>query len=117
MWRRQNADEAIAAMKRGTSLRILLGAAAQLRSLLPKPPSVLGVTIPRWPCEDEALVDCREACHTVTAKRLRQASAHVHARAPDPDRGKTGRDEQALGVDRGRRGPAPTTIQLAGSVR
>jgi hypothetical protein len=49
MWRRQNADEAIAAMKRGTSLRILLGAAVQLRSLLPKPPSILGVTIPPWP--------------------------------------------------------------------
>jgi mannose-6-phosphate isomerase-like protein (cupin superfamily) len=56
MWRRQGAREEIVAMTPGVCLTIPLGTHFQFRSLGDEPLAAVGVTMPPWPGEDEAVV-------------------------------------------------------------
>jgi mannose-6-phosphate isomerase-like protein (cupin superfamily) len=54
MWRRGGTNEAITALRPGTSLVIPVGTSFQFRSEDGEPLIVLGVTMPPWPGPDEA---------------------------------------------------------------
>ncbi|GAC1336087.1 MAG: hypothetical protein NVSMB26_22060 [Beijerinckiaceae bacterium] len=54
MWRKQGAREEIVMLEGGVSLTIPLGTAFQFRSLGPEPLTMVAVTMPPWPGEDEA---------------------------------------------------------------
>lgn len=54
MWRRQDDREEIAALAPGTCLTIPVGTAFQFRSVGPGPLTIVAVTMPPWPDDDEA---------------------------------------------------------------
>ena len=54
MWRRQDGREEIAALAPGTCLTIPVGTAFQFRSVGPEPLTIVAVTMPPWPDDDEA---------------------------------------------------------------
>jgi len=56
MWRRQGAREEVVAVERGVCLTIPLGTHFQFRSLGDEPLAALGVTMPPWPGEGEAVL-------------------------------------------------------------
>lgn len=56
MWRRQGPREEIVALEPGVCLTIPLGAHFQFRALADGPLRVLGVTMPPWPGQDEAVL-------------------------------------------------------------
>lgn len=56
MWRRQGPREEFVALEPGVCLTIPLGAHFQFRALADGPLRVLGVTMPPWPGQDEAVV-------------------------------------------------------------
>jgi mannose-6-phosphate isomerase-like protein (cupin superfamily) len=56
MWRKQNGNEEIVPLEAGICLTIPLGTHFQFRSLGHEPLAVLGVTVPPWPGEGEAVV-------------------------------------------------------------
>ena len=57
VWRRQNGQpEIVVPVESGVCLTIPLGTHFQLRALGAEPLSVLGVTMPPWPGDDEAIV-------------------------------------------------------------
>ena len=56
MWRQQDGREQIVALEAGVCLTIPLGTRFQFRSLGDAPLAALGVTMPPWPGEDEAVV-------------------------------------------------------------
>jgi mannose-6-phosphate isomerase-like protein (cupin superfamily) len=55
MWRRQGAREETVAVEAGVCLTIPLGTRFQFRSLGPGPLAAVGVTLPPWPGEGEAI--------------------------------------------------------------
>ena len=55
MWRRQGDREEVVAVEPGVCLTIPLGTHFQLRSLGDEPLAALGVTMPPWPGEGEAV--------------------------------------------------------------
>jgi mannose-6-phosphate isomerase-like protein (cupin superfamily) len=56
MWRRQGEREEIVALERGVCIAIPLGTHFQFRSFGPEPLAAVGVTMPPWPGEGEAIV-------------------------------------------------------------
>jgi mannose-6-phosphate isomerase-like protein (cupin superfamily) len=56
MWRRQHGREEIVAFEPGVCLTIPLGTEFQFRSRADEPLAAVGVTMPPWPGEDEAIV-------------------------------------------------------------
>jgi mannose-6-phosphate isomerase-like protein (cupin superfamily) len=56
MWRRQGAREEIVGLEPGVCLTIPLGTRFQFRALGPEPLAALGVTLPPWPGDGEAIV-------------------------------------------------------------
>jgi len=56
MWRKQNEREEVVPVDPGVCLTIPLGTHFQFRSFGYEPLSALGVTMPRWPGEGEAIV-------------------------------------------------------------
>jgi len=56
MWRTQNGQEIIVPVESGVCLTIPLGTHFQFRSLGTEPLSALGVTMPPWPGEGEAII-------------------------------------------------------------
>ena len=57
MWRRQDGHpESIVAVESGVCLTIPLGTHFQFRALGPEPLAAIGVTMPPWPGEGEAVV-------------------------------------------------------------
>ena len=56
MWRQQDGHTAIVDVRPGVCLTIPLGTHFQFRSLGPEPLAAIGVTMPPWPGEDEAIV-------------------------------------------------------------
>lgn len=56
MWRRKNDHEEIVAIEAGECLTIPLGTIFQFRSFGYEPLAAIGVTMPPWPGEGEALV-------------------------------------------------------------
>jgi mannose-6-phosphate isomerase-like protein (cupin superfamily) len=54
MWRKQAEREEIVALHAGVSLTIPLGTAFQFRSFGPEPLTMVAITMPPWPGEDEA---------------------------------------------------------------
>jgi mannose-6-phosphate isomerase-like protein (cupin superfamily) len=56
MWRKQGDREEIVPVEQGVCLTIPLGTHFQFRSFGPEPLAAVGVTMPPWPGEDEALV-------------------------------------------------------------
>jgi len=55
MWRKSDEQEETVRMEPGVSLTIPLGTRFQIRSLGPGPLSVVAITMPPWPGEDEAV--------------------------------------------------------------
>ena len=55
MWRRQGEKEEVAALVPGTCLTVPLGTHFQFRAAGPAPLSAVGVTMPPWPGDDEAI--------------------------------------------------------------
>ena len=55
MWRKQGAQEEVVALEPGTCLTIPLGTHFQFRAFDSGPLVALGVTMPPWPGEDEAI--------------------------------------------------------------
>ncbi len=55
MWRRLGAQEEIVALGPGTSLSLPVGTSFQFRCDGPAPLVAIGVTMPPWPGEDEAV--------------------------------------------------------------
>ena len=55
MWRKQDRREEIVAVESGVCLTIPLGTQFQFRSLGDEPLTVIGVTMPPWPGEGEAV--------------------------------------------------------------
>lgn len=55
MWRRQGACEEVVAVEPGVCLTIPLGTHFQFRSFGPGPLAAIGVTMPPWPGEGEAV--------------------------------------------------------------
>ncbi len=55
MWRSQDGRVEIMQLGAGTSLSIPLGTAFQFRSFGPEPLTAVGVTMPPWPGDDEAI--------------------------------------------------------------
>jgi mannose-6-phosphate isomerase-like protein (cupin superfamily) len=55
MWRRLGADEAIVDLAPGTSVTIPVGTAFQFRADGPEPLAAVGVTMPPWPGDGEAV--------------------------------------------------------------
>jgi mannose-6-phosphate isomerase-like protein (cupin superfamily) len=55
MWRRQGAREEIVPVEAGICLTIPLGTQFQLRSFADEPLAAVGVTMPPWPGEGEAM--------------------------------------------------------------
>lgn len=56
MWRRQGGREEIVAVERGVCITIPLGTHFQFRSFGPEPLAAVGVTMPPWPGEGEAVI-------------------------------------------------------------
>jgi mannose-6-phosphate isomerase-like protein (cupin superfamily) len=56
MWRRQGDSEAVVPLAPGVNLTIPVGTAFQFRSIGPEPLRVVGVTMPPWPGENEAVI-------------------------------------------------------------
>ena len=56
MWRQMDDDEDIVHLNAGMCLTIPLGTQFQFRTMGTKPLQALGVTMPPWPGEDEAVV-------------------------------------------------------------
>jgi mannose-6-phosphate isomerase-like protein (cupin superfamily) len=56
MWRSQDGHEDVVSIGPGTCLTIPLGTAFQFRSLAGDPLSVVAVTMPPWPGDDEAVL-------------------------------------------------------------
>jgi mannose-6-phosphate isomerase-like protein (cupin superfamily) len=56
MWRQQDGHAAIVDVHPGICLTIPLGTHFQFRCLGPEPLAAVGVTMPPWPGEDEAIV-------------------------------------------------------------
>jgi mannose-6-phosphate isomerase-like protein (cupin superfamily) len=56
MWRSQDGHEEVVAIGPGTCLTIPLGTMFQFRSLRKEPLSVVAVTMPPWPGDDEAVL-------------------------------------------------------------
>jgi mannose-6-phosphate isomerase-like protein (cupin superfamily)/predicted enzyme related to lactoylglutathione lyase len=56
MWRRQGQREEAVALESGTCLTIPMGTQFQFRAAPAEPLSVVAVTMPRWPGDDEAVV-------------------------------------------------------------
>lgn len=56
MWRSKDAHEEIVTLEPGTSISIPVGASFQFRSLGPGPFCAVGVTMPPWPGDDEAVM-------------------------------------------------------------
>jgi mannose-6-phosphate isomerase-like protein (cupin superfamily) len=56
MWRRQNGEETIVPVDPGVCLTIPLGTEFQFRSYGHEPLAAIGVTMPPWPGEGEAVV-------------------------------------------------------------
>jgi mannose-6-phosphate isomerase-like protein (cupin superfamily) len=56
MWRASGGDAAVVDLRRGACLTIPVGTRFQFRSVGPGPLAVVGVTMPPWPGEDEAIV-------------------------------------------------------------
>jgi mannose-6-phosphate isomerase-like protein (cupin superfamily) len=56
MWRRQDGQAQIVAVQPGTCLTIPLGTHFQFRAFGSEPLSAIGVTMPPWPGDDEAVV-------------------------------------------------------------
>jgi mannose-6-phosphate isomerase-like protein (cupin superfamily) len=56
MWRRQAGREEIVPVESGVCVTIPLGTQFQFRSLGPDPLAAIGVTMPPWPGESEAVV-------------------------------------------------------------
>ena len=55
MWREQEGDDQVVEVYPGVCLTIPLGTRFQFRSLGPEPLAAVGVTMPPWPGEDEAV--------------------------------------------------------------
>ncbi len=55
MWRKQGEQATVTAVFAGTCLTIPLGTHFQFRSLGPEPLAAIGVTMPPWPLEGDAL--------------------------------------------------------------
>jgi mannose-6-phosphate isomerase-like protein (cupin superfamily) len=55
MWRRQDGTERAVDLRAGTALTIPVGTAFQFRNTGRVPLAVVGVTMPPWPGEDEAM--------------------------------------------------------------
>jgi mannose-6-phosphate isomerase-like protein (cupin superfamily) len=55
LWRRAEADEEIIDLEPGVSLTIPVRTHFQFRSVGPDPLEIIGVTLPRWPGDGEAL--------------------------------------------------------------
>jgi len=55
MWRKQNDREEVVAVEPGVCLTIPLGTHFQFRSFGDEPLAALGVTMPPWPGEEEAI--------------------------------------------------------------
>jgi len=55
MWRRQGARDEVVAVQAGVCLTIPLGTQFQFRSLGAEPLAAVGVTMPPWPGDDEAV--------------------------------------------------------------
>jgi mannose-6-phosphate isomerase-like protein (cupin superfamily) len=55
MWRRLGDDEAVVDLAPGTSLTIPVGTAFQFRADGPEPLAAVGVTMPPWPGDGEAV--------------------------------------------------------------
>jgi mannose-6-phosphate isomerase-like protein (cupin superfamily) len=56
MWRKQEETEEVVALTPGTSLSIPLGTSFQFRTTGTKPFAAVGVTMPSWPGQDEAVL-------------------------------------------------------------
>jgi mannose-6-phosphate isomerase-like protein (cupin superfamily) len=56
MWRKQGAHSEVVELEAGTCLTIPLGTHFQFRAYGYKPLSAIGVTMPSWPGEEEAVV-------------------------------------------------------------
>jgi mannose-6-phosphate isomerase-like protein (cupin superfamily) len=56
MWRKQGEREEIVRLDAGVSLTIPLGTHFQFRSFGPDPLAAVGVTMPPWPGEEEAIL-------------------------------------------------------------
>ena len=56
MWRRQGEGEEVVAVERGVCITIPLGTHFQFRSFGPEPLGAVGVTMPPWPGEGEAVI-------------------------------------------------------------
>lgn len=56
MWRSKHGHEEIVTLEPGTSISIPVGTAFQFRSLGPGPFCAVGVTMPPWPGDDEAVM-------------------------------------------------------------
>lgn len=56
MWRKQGDQEEIVSVEAGVCLTIPLGTHFQFRSFGPDPLAAIGVTMPPWPGDDEAVV-------------------------------------------------------------
>ena len=56
MWRRLGTQEAVVPMETGVCLTIPLGTHFQFRAFGYEPLSAIGVTIPPWPAEGEAVI-------------------------------------------------------------
>jgi mannose-6-phosphate isomerase-like protein (cupin superfamily) len=56
MWRRQDGREEMVELRRGTCLTLPLGTAFQFRSTDERPLTALGVTMPPWPGDGEAVI-------------------------------------------------------------
>ncbi|MEA2759017.1 MAG: hypothetical protein QOH65_1630 [Methylobacteriaceae bacterium] len=54
MWRKQAEREEIVALHAGVALTIPLGTAFQFRSFGPEPLTMVAITMPPWPGDDEA---------------------------------------------------------------
>jgi mannose-6-phosphate isomerase-like protein (cupin superfamily)/GNAT superfamily N-acetyltransferase len=65
MWRRQGPDASVVALAPGTALSIPAGTAFQFRAAVDAPLVAIGVTMPPWPGDDEALAV--EGCWPTTA--------------------------------------------------
>ena len=66
MWRRQNDRAAVVDVYPGVCLTVPCGTEFQFRSSGPEPLAAIGVTMPPWPGEDEAVIVSGEWQPTVT---------------------------------------------------
>lgn len=77
MWRMQDGDATVVEVYRGVCLTIPLGTHFQFRSLSSEPLSAIGVTMPPWPGEDEAVSVAGLWEPTIKTDVPAQASDHV----------------------------------------